>query len=153
MRRLTSALLACAALACAALAGAACGGDEASPEEYRTQARRICVEADRATKAIRQPTRTTPEAIADYFRRLLAPTERATQRFEELEPPEGLAPAHTEVVRAQREGIIAVENVVEQLEGDEDPRQVLAAAQDRIRTLSRRADAAAKRLGVPECGQ
>ena len=149
MRRLTSALL-----ACAALTAAACGGDDAaSPQEYRAEARKICVEADRATRAIRQPTRTTPEAIADYFRRLLAPTERATERFEALEPPEDLEDAHTEVVRAQREGISAVENVVEQLEGDGDPRQVLATAQDRIRTLSRRADAAAKRLGVPECGQ
>lgn len=149
MRRLTLV----SALAAAAVALGACGGDEVSAQDYRAEARTICQEADRATQGIRQPTRTTPEAIADYFRRLLEPTERATERFEALEPPEELQDAHEDVLRANREGIEEVRRLVAQLERDEDPRQVLTGAQERIRALTREADAAAARLGVPECGE
>jgi hypothetical protein len=141
-----------ALLATAAVALGACGGDETSPEEYRAEARQICQEADRATERVRQPTRSTPEAIADYFQRLLAPNERATRRFEQLEPPEELQDAHDDALSANRRGSDEVRRLIRQLEGGEDPRQVLAGAQQRIRTLTREADRAADRLGVPECG-
>jgi hypothetical protein len=137
----------------AAVAVGACGDDGLSAQDYRAEARQICQQADRATQGIQQPTRTTPEAIADYFRRLLQPTQRATERFEALEPPEDLQDAHEDVLRANREGIEEVRRLIAQLERDEDPRQVLTGAQERIRALTRQADAAASRLGVPECGQ
>jgi len=139
-------------LAAATLALAACGGDEVSVDEYRAEARQICQEADRATERIRQPTRSTPAAIADYFDRLLAPNERATQRFQELDPPDELQDAHDDALRASRRGSEEVRRLITQLERGEDPRQVLAGAQQRIRRLTREADAAAERLGVPECG-
>ena len=141
-----------APLAAAALALGACGGDETSPEEYRTEARQICQEADRATERIRQPTRSTPEAIADYFGRRLEPNERAVRRFQELEPPEELQDAHDDAIAANRRGADEVRRVIRQLEAGEDPRQVLAGAQTNIRRLTREADRAADRLGVPECG-
>jgi hypothetical protein len=147
VRRL-AVLLAC--LAAVALL-AACGGT--SKEDYRAEAKTICVDADRATERVRQPTRTTPAAIADYFTRLLEPAKRATGRFEALEPPDDLAEQHEQVVRANRASIREVEQLVVRLKRGGDARQVLAGAQDRIRTLTREADAAAKRLGVPECGQ
>lgn len=149
MRRLAS-LLACTAVAAV---GGGCGGDDVSVEDYRAEARQICTEADRATERVEQPTRTTPKAIADYFRRLLEPAKRATQRFETLEPPDELAEEHSSVVRANRASIREVEQLVSRLGEGGDARELLAAAQDRIRTLTREADAAAKRLGVPECGQ
>ena len=149
MRRLACVLAGCAVAALAA----GCGDDGPSPAEYRADARRICTDADRATQRVRQPRRTTPAAIADYFRRLLAPAERATQRFEGLEPPGELADEHADVVRANRASIGEVRRLVDQLEADGDPRELLAGAQDRIRSLTREADAAARRLGVPECGQ
>jgi uncharacterized protein Yka (UPF0111/DUF47 family) len=149
VRRLATVLAVCAASAVAV----ACGDDGMSVSEYRTEARQICTEADRATQRIRQPTRTTPAAIADYFERLLAPNERATERFEALEPPDELQEAHDAAVRANRRGSEEVRRLIEQLEGGEDPRQALAGAQDRIRSLTREADAAAERLGVPECGE
>ena len=151
MRRTTLTALAAAA----ALALGACGGgDELSVEEYRTEARGICTEADRATERLEeeQPTRATPKAIATYFRRLLAPNERATERFSELEPPEELRSAHEDALRANRRGQEEARRLVTRLDRGEDPRQVLAGAQDRIRTLTREANAAAARLGVPECG-
>jgi hypothetical protein len=149
VRRLGS-LLACAA----ALALAACGSDDGpSVEAYRGEARAICSEADRAIQQVRQPTRTTPEAIADYFRRLLAPAERTTRRFEALQPPEELARAHDDVVRANRASVREVRQLIGRLEGDGDPRELLAGVERRIASLTREADAAAERLGVPECGQ
>ena len=138
---------------CAALALGACGGgDELSTTEYRAEARKICTEANRASDRIRQPTRSTPKAIADYFRRQLAPAERATTRFAELEPPSELEDAHADQLRTSRAGIAEVRRLVGRLERGDDPRQVLAGAQDSIRRLTREADAAARRLGVPECG-
>ena len=137
----------------AALALGACGGgDELSATEYRAEARRICTQADRASNRIRQPTRSTPAAIADFFRRRLAPAEQAVDGFDRLEPPEELEAAHAEQLRTTRAGIAEVKRLVARLERGDDPRQVLGGAQDRIRRLTRDADAAAKRLGVPECG-
>ena len=148
--RRSASVLACAA----ALTLAACGGDDGpSVDDYRADARAICTEADRATQSVEQPTRSTPAAIADYFTRLLAPAERATARFEALEPPDELAGAHEGVVRANRASIREVEQLIGRLDGDADARELLAGAQERIRTLTREADAAAERLGVPECGQ
>ena len=154
MRRSLLASSACAV----ALALGACGGggggeaEELTAAQYRAQAKQICTEADRATQRVQQPTRATPQAIADYLRQLLAPNDRATQRFQQLDPPAELQDAHDDALRANRRGSEEVKRLVQRLENGDDPREVLAGAQERIRSLTREANAAAGRLGVPECG-
>jgi hypothetical protein len=136
----------------AALALGACGGDDRlSTDEYRAEARQICQDADRATEAVEEPTRATPEAIVTYFERLLSANERSTERFQELEPPEELQEAHDEALRTNREGVQEVRRVIRELQGGGDPRQVLTRAQGRLQELSTAAAGAAERLGVPEC--
>jgi hypothetical protein len=136
----------------ALLALAACGGDEGlSAEEYRSQARQICQDADRATEAVEEPTRATSQAIVDYFKRLLQANERSTKRFESLDPPDELQDAHDDALRANRDGVREVRRVISELEEGGEPREVLTGAQTRLEGLSRDAADAARRLGVPEC--
>jgi hypothetical protein len=142
--------LACLALALAALAG--CGGDELSPDEYRAELRRICADADRLTNRVEQPTRATPQAIADYLRRLRDTNARTIQRVEELEPPEELRAAHDRALAANREGRRRVDDVIRRLEAGEDPTQVLADARRDLSASSEAAKRAGRDLGVPECG-
>ena len=136
-----------------ALALAACGDDGMSASEYRAGAKEICADSERDTDAIRQPTRSTPEAIADYLGRLADVNERAIGRFEELEPPDKLQRPHDDLLAAQRDGQQTVRGVISDLEGGEDAREVLEDSTTRLRELGRRSNAAAKRLGVPECEQ
>jgi uncharacterized sporulation protein YeaH/YhbH (DUF444 family) len=149
-RRLITALV-----AAAVLAGCGGGGDDEalSTDEYRKQARQICQDAGRETQAIEQPTKATNPAIADYFERLVASNERSTDRFRELEPPEELAKAHEDAVKANEEGAAEVRKVIGELEKGGDAREVLTKAQATLESLNQRADDAAKRLGVPECAQ
>jgi hypothetical protein len=149
MRRAT----ALPALAAAALALAACGDDAMSTEEYRAEARTICVEADRETDAIKQPTRSTPEAIVDYLGRLADANERTLRRFEKLDPPEDLQGPHDDILDANRDGQAVVRRVIDDLEGGDDPRTVLQQSTSRLRELGRRSNAAAEKLGVRECVQ
>ena len=134
------------------LAIAACGGDDQlSAKEYRAQARTICSDADKATAAVKEPTRATPDAIVDYFERLLKANEATTKRFQSLEPPDGLSEAHEDAMKANRDGVAEVKRVISELADGGDPREVLTGAQSRLQRLSRQAASAAERLGVPEC--
>jgi regulator of protease activity HflC (stomatin/prohibitin superfamily) len=148
MRRRLAVLLALTVL----LTLGACGGDDGlSANEYRSQARQICRDADRATEAVEEPTRATSQAIVDYFKRLLQANERSTKRFESLDPPDELQKAHDDALRANRDGVREVRRVISELEEGGEPRKVLTGAQTRLEGLSRDAADAAKRLGVPEC--
>jgi hypothetical protein len=134
------------------LALAACGGDDSLSEtEYRAEAKKICQDADRATAAVREPTRATADAIVDYFERLLKANEQSTESFNGLEPPESLEDAHADALKANRDGVREVRRVIAELKDDGDPRQVLTSAQERLQRLSADAANAAQRLGVPEC--
>ena len=136
-----------------ALTLAACGDDGMSTSEYRAAAKKVCVEAEKATDAVKQPTRSTPEAIVDYLERLLDANERTTQRFEKLDPPEDLQKPHDDILQANRAGAKTVRSVIDQLEQGEDARQVLEGSTARLRELGERSNDAARRLGVPECVQ
>jgi hypothetical protein len=135
----------------ALLAGCGGGDDQLSASEYRAEAKRICTDADKETKAVQQPTRATNAAIADYFRKLSKANERATQRFEELDPPDELEKAHDDALAANKAGTEEVQKLISDLEDGGDARTVLQGAQSRLKELGKRADEAAKRLGVPEC--
>jgi hypothetical protein len=136
-----------------ALTLAACGDDGMSTSEYRAAAKKVCVDAEKATEEVKQPTRSTPEAIVDYLERLLAANERTTQRFEKLDPPEELDKPHADILAANREGAKTVRQVIRELEQGKDAREVLQSSTARLRELGQRSNDAAERLGVPECVQ
>ena len=136
-----------------ALTLAACGDDGMSASEYRSAAKKVCVDAEKATDAVEQPTRSTPEAIVDYLERLLQANEKTIQRFEKLDPPDDLQQPHDEILAANREGAKTVRGVIRQLESGKDAREVLQSSTSRLRDLGNRSNAAAERLGVRECVQ
>ena len=94
-----------------------------SATEYRAEAKKVCIDAEKATEAVEQPTRSTPEAIVDYLERLLAGQRAARpQRFEKLDPPEDLAEPHDEIAEGQpRRRASEVRGVIDELEGGERP--------------------------------
>lgn len=132
---------------------AACGGGnkQLSAAEYRAQAKKICTTADKETGAVKEPTRATNAAIVDYFRQLLKANERATQRFKELDPPDELEKAHDDYTSVNSQGADEVNKLIAELGKGGDARKVLQGAQRRLQELGKRADEAARRLGVPEC--
>ena len=140
-------------VAALALMLAACGDDGMSTDEYRAAAKKVCVDAEKATEAVEQPTRSTPQAIVDYLGRLLEANERTIARFEKLDPPEDLQKPHDEILAANRDGAATVREVIRKLEGGEDAREVLEASTSKLRDLGERSNAAAERLGVRECVQ
>ena len=130
-----------------------CGGDDAlSTEEYRAELRKICSESDKQTNGVQEPTRATPEAIADYLTRLRDINAKTIEDVEALEPPEELKAAHDRALTANREGRAKVDAVIEELEGGGDPTQVLTEARKDLEESSRAAKQAARDVGVPECG-
>ena len=137
----------------AVLTLAACGDDGMSTDEYRSEARKVCVDAEKATEAIEQPTRSTPEAIVDYLERLLDANEKTIARFDKLDPPDDLQKPHDDILAANRDGAETVRGVIRQLEGGEDAREVLQSSTSRLRELGERSNEAAERLGVRECVQ
>ena len=130
-----------------------CGGDDPlSTDDYRAELRKICAESERKTDGVEEPTRATPEAIADYLRRLRDVNVETIEKVEELEPPEDLADAHDRALSANREGREKVDAVIQELEEGGDPTQVLADARRDLEESSRAAKQAGEDLGVPECG-
>ena len=132
---------------------AGCGDDALSESEYRAEARKICTEAQRASRSIQQPTRTTNAAIADYFGRLVEVNKRTRARFEELEPPDTLKDAHDDAVAANEEGVQVTEELVRELQRGGDARALLQDTQSKLPELTRKSGEAARRLGVPECAR
>ncbi len=136
-----------------ALALLGCGGDQLTADEYRREAGRICEEGDRATDRVRRPASQEPRSVAAYFDRLLGANQRVQDRFEQLEPPDELSGPHDEAIAINRQGAEEVGRLVEQLRGGADLRRTLGAAQGRLQRLDDRADAVARRLGVPACAE
>jgi regulator of protease activity HflC (stomatin/prohibitin superfamily) len=134
----------------AALAG--CGGDDKlSPADYRAELKKICESSDRKTNEVKEPTRATPDAIADYLTRLRDINARTIEDVEKLDPPDDLKDAHDRALAANREGREKVDSVIEELEGGGDPTQVLTEARKELEESSKDAKQAARDIGVPEC--
>ena len=141
-----------ATLALAALF-AGCGGDDSlSTEDYRAELRKICADSEKKTNAVQEPTRATPEAIADYLQRLRDVNAKTIEEVEKLEPPDELSDANDRALDANREGREKVDAVIQELEDGGDPTQVLTEARRDLEDASQAAKKAGQDLGVPECG-
>ena len=133
---------------------AGCGGDDKlSTGEYRAELKKICQEANDRTQGVEEPTRATPEAIADYLQRLRDINVQTIEKVEKLEPPDALEGAHDRALEANRVGREKVDAVIQELEEGGDPTQVLTAARDELQESSEAAKKAGRDLGVPECGR
>ncbi len=132
---------------------AGCGGDDAlSTGEYRSELRKICEESNTKTEKVEQPTRATPEAIADYLTRLRDINADTIEKVEELEPPDELQQQHDRAIEANRQGREKIQAVIEELEGGGDPAQVLEESREELAKAGEATKKAARDVGVPECG-
>jgi hypothetical protein len=130
----------------------ACGGeDPMSTEDYRAELKTICEDSDKRSSAVEQPTRATPEAIANYFKRLRDVNVETIEQVEELEPPEDLADAHDSAIEANKEGREKIDEIIEELEKGGDPTTVLNDAKAELEDVTKRANDAAEEVGVPAC--
>ena len=137
-----------------AVAFAGCGGDDKpSTKDYRAELKKICAESNRRTQDVQEPTRATPEAIADYLQRLRDINVQTIAKVEKLEPPDELKDAHERALEANRVGREKVDAVITELEEGGDPTQVLTEARDELQDSSEAAKKAGRDLGVPECGR
>jgi hypothetical protein len=130
-----------------------CGGDDAlSTDEYRSELRKICQESNKKTEGVSEPTRATPEAIADYLSRLRDINADTIEQVSDLKPPEELKEAHDRALRVNREGREQIQAVIDKLEDGGDPTQVLSESRDELEKAGKATTQAARDVGVPECG-
>jgi hypothetical protein len=152
-KRFTDALRRPLAILTLSTALVGCGGsDQLSKDEYRSELRKICQEADKKTNAVQEPTRATGDAIADYLARLRDINARTIEKVEDLEPPDELKAAHERALKANREGREKVDAVVKDLQDGGDPTTILTEARKDLEDASATAKEAAEAVGVPECG-
>ena len=80
-------LLAVPSMIAIAAVAVACGGGGASPEEFREQANKICVEGERAVEGLGEPS--SPEQAGEVLDRADETLQGARERLEGLETPGG----------------------------------------------------------------
>jgi hypothetical protein len=80
-------LLAVPSMIAIAAVAVACGGGGASPEEFREQANKICVEGERAVEGLGEPS--SPEQAGEVLDRADETLRGARERLEGLETPGG----------------------------------------------------------------
>ena len=80
-------LLAVPSMIAIAAVAVACGGGGASPEEFREQANKICVEGERAVQGLGEPS--SPEQAGEVLDRADETLQGARERLEGLETPGG----------------------------------------------------------------
>lgn len=80
-------LLAVPSMIAIAAVAVACGGGGASPEEFREQANKICVEGERAVQGLGEPS--SPEQAGEVLDRADETLRGARERLEDLDVPGG----------------------------------------------------------------
>lgn len=139
-----------ATLASAALVG--CGGDDNEALTYDgfvAAANELCVEVDQEVDEIAADLSGDAKADAPIFDDLVPALEDATQRLEDLQPPDELEAAHDEFT--------AIAN--QQLDGARDAQGAAEAGDDAeyqriledLQPLGDESDEAASKLGAEDC--
>ena len=129
------------------------GGDTMTAAEFRTKARAICKDTSKAANNL-TPADESPDAFADYLEKVLDVNAKTRARFVALKPPPELRAAHREAIASNDEGAEYTKDLIERFRRAKTVKSVLTSeVGQRIKAIQRRTAAAAKRLGVPECGQ
>ncbi len=139
----------------ALVASSGCGDDDSgtSPTaaEYRDEGNALCKKAVREVEAIPAPT--SAEGIADYLETIFDASEKMTEEFVDLDPPEELRADHERAVELSRESEKTFDEIVERVRDASNPQ---AAVQREFRKLAPELAQAEKlntRLGLDECNE
>ena len=140
--------------AVAAVAVACGGGGETSPEEFREQANKICVESERAVEGLGEPS--SPEQAGEVLGKADETLQTARERLEDLDTPDGQegerAERYVELFGQQTEQASdALDDLREGIES-EDPKQ-LQQAGEQLQKLeaNEEIDRLARELKLNEC--
>jgi len=140
------------------VAGAGCGGDESgsgegplTAAEYRKQGNSLCKEAVREAEAIPAPR--SPDDIADYLEEVFATSEKVTDEFVELEPPEALQADHERAVELSRESEKTFDALIERVRDASDPQAAVRREFSKLAPDLARAEDLNTKLGLEECNE
>jgi hypothetical protein len=126
-----------------------CGGDEADAGDYREGASALCAEAKREAESVSPPRNRreweaflgdTMEFARDYNR-----------RFDALEPPAELADEHARSLRLSVRAEELTEDHLDDLAAGDALSELLPRYLDEIIEISRRSNALARSMDLPEC--
>ena len=142
------------AVAAVAVACGGGGGEEASPEEFRAQANRICVETEQSADRLGQSS--SREQAGEVLEEVEETLQKASQRLEELETPEGQegeqAERYVELFGQQTEQVSdGLENWREGIESEDPEQQQQAVKQLQEIYQNEEIDRLARELKLNEC--
>jgi hypothetical protein len=145
--------------ACAALIAGGCGssddngggggGSQLSSSEYKTQATKICTDSEKATDALKQPTK--PEEVKPFLQKGIDITQKALDDFKNLNPPSNLSDEHNAVVSAEQAALDKLQEITDSLKGDASDAEKVQKASPELDKISKDVDAKLKAAGLPAC--
>lgn len=122
---------------------------ELSADEFRTQANRICAEAQDRIDDVPDPE--TPAEIPTAFSALIPIAQERLDRLRALDPPAELQARFDEAVGLGERQITLARQISDRVTGGEDAEAVFGEIEPQLTANEKRSDALAAELGVPEC--
>lgn len=150
--RAISAIRSLGALLATALMVVACGGESSlTPEQYRAQADEICRATTAQLRAIPDPI--LPEDILPTLQAAQPLADEQLDQLRALAAPEDLSIDHDAALDLLERQADATRAAIGELGGGGSTADVVDALIPRLDALDRRADRAARRLGLSVCGE
>ena len=139
------------------IAAAGCGdGSSASPEEFRSQANKVCRDAERQLDKIQEVLPVTAEQAEEQAGAIIDVSEQALSNLGKVEPPEGLVGVYDRYLEEREKAVAFVEAARDAANAKdsaayEGAKRRLAAGQPARRQLALRAGLeACSRPSLPE---
>lgn len=146
-------LLAVPSVIAVAAVAVACGGDEPSPEEFRAQANRICVEAEQAVERLDEPE--SIEQAGEVLDEADQTLQNARDRLQDLETPGGeageKAERYVELFDEQTEQASEALDVLREGIESEDEEKLEEATRQLQQLENEEIDRLARELKLNEC--
>jgi hypothetical protein len=132
-----------------ATAAAGCGGEDSEASDYREKASSLCAEAKREAESVSPPSsRRDWEA---FLRETLEFSRDYKRRYDALVPPPELADEHARSLRLTLRAERLTEGMLDDLAAGEALKELLPRYLEDVIAFSRRSNALAREMGVPEC--
>jgi hypothetical protein len=131
----------------------ACGGDggggQLSAAEFRTQADKICADAQTEFEAVEQPQ--SEEELTEYLQKVVPILRDQVEKLDDLNPPDELQEDWDRAIELNRESLEKAEEAQQAAEdGDQQRVQEILEEAD---TNEEELDQLAQDLGLQTCGE
>jgi hypothetical protein len=132
-----------------ATAAAGCGGEDTEAGDYREKASSLCAEAKREAESISPPTSRRDWEV--FLRETLEFSRDYKRRYDALVPPSELADEHARSLRLTLRAERLTEGMLDDLATGEALKELLPRYFEDVIAFSRRSNALAREMGLPEC--